>query len=61
MTLNYMKEVSDQVQTPRLSLCQRHKGSHLNKTVLKVVQMLQSPIEIHRMASAPFYGASQTE
>lgn len=61
MTLNYVKELCDQVQTPRLSLCQRHKGSLFNKCVLKVVQMLQPPTEIHRLASAPFYGVSQTE
>lgn len=61
MTLNYIKEVCDQVQTPRLSMCQRHKGSLLNKPILNVVQMYQSPTEIHRMASVPFNGVSQTE
>lgn len=61
MTLNYINQVCDQVQALRLSVCQRHKVSFLNKPVLKVVKMLQSPTEIHRMASAPFYGVSQRE
>lgn len=41
--LNHGKEECDQVQAPRLPLCQRHKSLLLTKRISKAAQMLQCP------------------
>lgn len=44
MILNHGKQACDQVQTPKLSLCQRHKGSVLSELFSEVAQTHQCPL-----------------